>query len=61
MIRLGIIGLGQAAQILHLPNLEKLTDAFQLTAVADISAEPLRRRSRGVCHRRIGGRQARFH
>ena len=39
MIRLGIIGLGQAAQILHLPNLEKLTDAFHLTAVADISAE----------------------
>ena len=39
MIRLGIIGLGQAAQILHLPNLEKLTDDFQLTAVADISAE----------------------
>ena len=38
MIRLGIIGLGQAAQILHLPNLEKLTDDFQLTAVADISA-----------------------
>ena len=39
MIRLGIIGLGQAAQILHLPNLEKLTDAFRLTAVADISTE----------------------
>ena len=39
MIRLGIIGLGQAAQILHLPNLEKMTDAFQLTAVADISTE----------------------
>ena len=39
MIRLGIIGLGQAAQILHLPNLEKLSEDFRLTAVADISAQ----------------------
>lgn len=38
MIRLGLIGLGQAAQLLHLPNLEKMQEHFQITAVADISA-----------------------
>ena len=38
MIRLGLIGLGQAAQLLHLPNLEKIPEKFQITAVADISA-----------------------
>ncbi len=37
MIRLGLIGLGQAAQLLHLPNLEKMQEKFQITAVADIS------------------------
>ncbi len=37
MIRLGLIGLGQAAQILHLPNIEKMEEIFQVTAVADIS------------------------
>lgn len=39
MIRLGLIGLGQAAQILHLPNLEKMEDKFKITAVADVSRE----------------------
>lgn len=39
MIRLGLIGLGQAAQLLHLPNLEKIPEKFQITAVADISAQ----------------------
>lgn len=37
MVRLGLIGLGQAAQILHLPNIEKMGDKFKVTAVADIS------------------------
>lgn len=37
MVRLGLIGLGQAAQILHLPNLERMGDKFEVTAVADIS------------------------
>lgn len=37
MVRLGMIGLGQAAQILHFPNLERMEDLFQVTAVADIS------------------------
>lgn len=37
MVRLGLIGLGQAAQILHLPNLERMEDKFEITAVADIS------------------------
>lgn len=38
-VRLGLIGLGQAAQLLHLPNLEKIPEKFQITAVADISAD----------------------
>lgn len=37
-VRLGIIGLGQAAQILHLPNLEHMEEMFKVTAVSDISA-----------------------
>ena len=37
MIRLGLIGLGQAAQILHIPNIEKMENKFEITAVADIS------------------------
>ncbi len=36
-VRLGIIGLGQAAQLLHLPNLEHMEDMFRITAVSDIS------------------------
>lgn len=28
MIRLGLIGLGQAAQILHIPNIEKMETIF---------------------------------
>lgn len=39
MVRLGLIGLGQAAQILHLPNLERMEDKFKITAVADVSQE----------------------
>ena len=35
MIRLGIIGLGP--QLLHLPNLDKMEDMFNVTAVSDIS------------------------
>jgi len=37
MICLGLIGLGQAAQILHIPNIEKMENKFEITAVADIS------------------------
>lgn len=29
MIRLGLIGLGQAAQILHIPNIEKMENKFE--------------------------------
>ncbi len=39
MVRLGLIGLGQAAQILHLPNLERMEGQFKITAVADVSRE----------------------
>ena len=40
MICLGLIGLGQAAQILHIPNIEKMENKFEITAVADISYFP---------------------
>lgn len=37
MIRLGLIGLGQAAQLLHMPNIEHMDDLFAVTAVSDVS------------------------
>ena len=37
MIRLGLIGLGQAAQLLHMPNIEHMEDIFTVTAVSDVS------------------------
>lgn len=37
MIRVGLIGLGEAVQVLHLPALGKLRDRFTVTAVADVS------------------------
>jgi predicted dehydrogenase len=36
-IRVGIIGCGEAAQILHLPSLYQLSDQFEVTAVCDAS------------------------
>ena len=41
MICLGLIGLGQAAQILHIPNIEKMENKFEITAVATGSPSPL--------------------
>lgn len=37
MIRLGLIGLGQAAQLLHMPNIEHMDDMYKVTAVSDVS------------------------
>ncbi|MDR1428413.1 MAG: Gfo/Idh/MocA family oxidoreductase [Bifidobacteriaceae bacterium] len=37
-IRLGIIGLGLIAQAVHLPNLHRLRDVFDVVQVADLSA-----------------------
>jgi predicted dehydrogenase len=36
-LRVGVVGLGEVAQVVHLPILENLPDLFQLTAVCDIS------------------------
>ena len=36
-LRLGIIGTGVAARILHWPALEQLSDRFQIVAVANRS------------------------
>jgi len=39
MIRLGIIGVGGAGQLLHLPALKELRDTYELTACCDISKQ----------------------
>jgi predicted dehydrogenase len=36
-LRIGVIGCGEAAQILHLPTLAQLADRFEVTALCDIS------------------------
>lgn len=36
-VRVGIIGLGEVAQVIHLPILEALADRYRLTAVCDVS------------------------
>ena len=36
-LRVGVVGLGEVAQVVHLPILESLPDLFDLTAVCDIS------------------------
>ena len=36
-LRVGVVGLGEVAQVVHLPILETLPDLYQLTAVCDLS------------------------
>ena len=36
-LRVGVIGLGEVAQVVHLPILESLPDLFEVAAVCDIS------------------------
>lgn len=38
-VKVGVIGLGEVAQIIHLPILEALSDRYELAAICDISAE----------------------
>jgi predicted dehydrogenase len=40
-IRIGVIGCGEATQILHLPTLAQLSDRFEVTALCDVSATVL--------------------
>jgi predicted dehydrogenase len=44
-LRVGVVGLGEVAQVVHLPILESLPDRYQLTAVCDLS--PTLRKSVG--------------
>lgn len=39
--RVGIVGCGEATQILHLPSLYQLTDKFTVTALCDVSRQVL--------------------
>jgi predicted dehydrogenase len=40
-IKVGLVGLGEVAQIIHLPILESLGDRFEITALCDISEQLL--------------------
>jgi predicted dehydrogenase len=40
-IRVGVVGCGEVAQIIHLPTLAQLSDRFEVTALCDISATVL--------------------
>lgn len=40
-IKLGIIGLGEVAQIIHFPVLESLSERYEITAICDISPKLL--------------------
>ena len=37
MIKLGVIGLGEVSQLMHLPILQDLCDKYQVTAISDVS------------------------
>src|SRR3954451_10918349 len=39
--RVGVIGCGLVAQVMHLPNLRELGDRFDVTAVCDLAPGPL--------------------
>ncbi len=41
-VNVGVIGLGEVAQIIHLPILQALSDRFRIQAVCDISPGLLR-------------------
>jgi predicted dehydrogenase len=48
-LRVGVIGCGVIAQVMHLPHLLELDDRFELSAVCDISEDTAR-----ACARRFG-------
>lgn len=41
LLKIGIIGLGEVAQVIHLPVLEQLSKKFEIAALCDISANLL--------------------
>src|SRR4051812_18583138 len=57
-LRVGVIGCGEVAQIIHLPTLTQLADRFEVTALCDVSPTVLH----GVADAwGIGARDADFH
>lgn len=40
-VRIGIVGCGEVAQIIHLPSLYQLADLYEVTALCDVSAKVL--------------------
>ncbi|NTF44276.1 Gfo/Idh/MocA family protein [Rhizobium rhizogenes] len=42
-LRVGLVGLGEVAQLMHIPTLHKLQEQFELTAVHDVSPSVLAR------------------
>ena len=42
-IRVGLIGLGEVAQLIHLPVLHRLHDLYEVTALCDLSPSVLAR------------------
>jgi len=38
MLKVGVIGCGEAAQLLHIPSLRELSDRFEIAALCDVSA-----------------------
>jgi predicted dehydrogenase len=41
ILRIGIVGCGEVAQIIHLPTLQNLRDKFRVTAICDVSTKVL--------------------
>lgn len=40
-VRVGVVGCGEAAQIIHLPAMRDLSDKFTVTALLDVSRKVL--------------------
>ncbi len=40
-VKVGLVGLGEVAQIIHLPILQAQSDKFEIAAICDISQELL--------------------
>ena len=40
-VKVGVVGLGEVAQVIHLPILQQSVDLFEIAALCDISQELL--------------------
>ena len=52
-LRVGVVGCGVIAQVMHLPHLSELDDRYELAAVCDLSADVA-----DACMRRFGANRA---